>query len=125
LPAEQYAVETGQHPKITTDSNVATYRRQLRRLGLSHDARRSVSTTDPNYYRWTQWIFLQIFNSWYDTAAGRARPIASLVSAFESGERATPSGVAWSSLPAAEQRAIIDDHRLAYSSEAPVNWCPG
>ena len=78
LPAEQYAVQTGQHPAITTNANVANYRRQLRRLGLSHDPRRSISTTDPAYYRWTQWIFLQIFNSWYDTdadqkAAGRDR----------------------------------------------------
>ena len=69
LPAEQYAVETGQHPKITTDQNVATYRRQLRRLGLSHDRRRSVETTDPAYYRWTQWIFSQIFKAWYDADA--------------------------------------------------------
>ena len=75
LPAEQHAVQTGEHPAIKTDANVANYRRQLRRLGLSHDTRRSVSTTDPGYYRWTQWIFLQIFNSWYDTDADRARPI--------------------------------------------------
>ncbi|MGE5211103.1 MAG: class I tRNA ligase family protein, partial [Acidobacteriota bacterium] len=66
LPAEQFAVETGQHPKITTDQNIATYRRQLRRLGLAHDPRRSVSTTDPEFYRWTQWIFSQVFNAWYD-----------------------------------------------------------
>ena len=78
LPAEQYAVETGQHPRITTEQNVTNYRRQLRRLGLAHDPRRSISTTDPEYYRWTQWIFSQIFNAWYDTeaddgSAGRAR----------------------------------------------------
>ena len=69
LPAEQYAVQTGQHPAITTAANVATYRRQLRRLGLSHDRRRSVETTDPGYYRWTQWIFARIFDSWYDPEA--------------------------------------------------------
>ncbi len=74
LPAEQYAVETGQHPRITTEQNVATYRRQLRRLGLAHDRRRGVSTTDPQYYRWTQWIFRQIFNSWYDRDAGPGPP---------------------------------------------------
>lgn len=129
LPAEQYAVQTGQHPAITTAANIATMRRQLARLGLSHDKRRSIETTDPQYYRWTQWIFLQIFNSWYDTSAnngvGSARPIAELISAFESGSRATPDGRAWSSLSKGEQRSVVDDHRLAYVSEAPVNWCPG
>ena len=74
LPAEQYAVQTGQHPRTTTEANIATMRRQLRRMGLGHDPRRSVATTDEGYYRWTQWIFLQIFNSWYDTDADRARP---------------------------------------------------
>ena len=87
LPAEQYAVQTGQHPAITTDDNIANMRRQLRRLGLSHDRRRSISTTDPDYYRWTQWIFTQIFNSWYDTDLERARPISELIDEFES-ERA-------------------------------------
>ena len=75
LPAEQYAVQTGQHPAITTAQNVANMRRQLRRLGLSHDPRRSIETTDPGYYRWTQWIFSQIFNAWYDTERKTARPI--------------------------------------------------
>ena len=75
LPAEQYAVQTGTHPAVTTDANIATYRRQIKRLGLSHDKRRSVSTTDPEYYRWTQWIFNQVFNAWYDEDAERARPI--------------------------------------------------
>src|SRR3954462_8242450 len=85
LPAEQFAVQTGTHPAITTAENVATYRQQIRRLGLSHDRRRSIDTTDPGYYRWTQWIFLQIFESWYDPeatnpsgSAGRARPISEL-----------------------------------------------
>ena len=125
LPAEQYAVQTGQHPAITTNANVANYRRQLRRLGLSHDPRRSVSTTDPAYYRWTQWIFLQIFNSWYDTEADRARPINELVDEYASNRRATPDGRPWAELSTVERNAIIDDHRLAYVSEAPVNWCPG
>src|SRR3954452_3074786 len=125
LPAEQYAVETGQHPKITTDANVATYRRQLRRLGLSHDARRSVNTTDPAYYRWTQWIFLQIFNSWYDHEADRARPIDELIAQFESGSRATPDGRPWDELTDSERDTTIEDYRLAYVSNAPVNWCPG
>jgi leucyl-tRNA synthetase len=129
LPAEQYAVQTGQHPAITTNANVANYRRQLRALGLSHDARRSVSTTDPGYYRWTQWIFLQIFNSWYDTEAGpsvgRARPIDELIAQFESGQRPTDDGRPWADLSPAERKTTIDGHRLAYVSDAPVNWCPG
>ncbi|MEP7046418.1 MAG: class I tRNA ligase family protein, partial [Ilumatobacteraceae bacterium] len=125
LPAEQYAVQTGQHPAITTNANVANYRRQLRRLGLSHDDRRSVSTTDPAYYRWTQWIFLQIFNSWYDTDAQRARPIGELIEQFESGSRATDDGRPWDELSRSERDTIVDGHRLAYVSDAPVNWCPG
>ena len=125
LPAEQYAVQTGQHPAITTDGNIANMRRQLRRLGLSHDTRRSISTTDPDYYRWTQWIFSQIFNAWYDDRIGKARPINELVAEFASGERSTPDGRPWDALEPAERRRILDDHRLAYVSEAPVNWCPG
>ena len=125
LPAEQYAVETGQHPRITTEQNVATYRRQLRRLGLAHDPRRSVSTTDPDYYRWTQWIFSQIFNSWYDGELDRARPISELIAEFESGARTAPGGRVWGDLDPAERTQIINDRRLAYVSDAPVNWCPG
>ena len=125
LPAEQYAVQTGQHPAVTTNANVATYRKQLRRLGLSHDPRRSISTTDPGYYRWTQWIFLQIFNSWYDTEANKARPISELVGEFAAGRRATPDGRPWSALTPPERNTVIDGHRLAYVSDAPVNWCPG
>ncbi|MDT7800208.1 MAG: leucyl-tRNA synthetase [Actinomycetota bacterium] len=125
LPAEQYAVQTGQHPRKTTEENIRTYLRQIRRLGLGHDERRRISTIDPEYYRWTQWIFLQIFNSWYDTEAGKARPIAELEAAFADGSRPVPGGQDWASLSAAERKAIIDDHRLVYISEAPVNWCPG
>ncbi|HSM67347.1 MAG TPA: leucine--tRNA ligase, partial [Ilumatobacteraceae bacterium] len=125
LPAEQFAVETGQHPAITTAENVATYRRQLRRLGLAHDPRRSVSTTDPDFYRWTQWIFSQVFNAWYDHDLDRARPIEELIAEFESGDRSTPDGRTWSELGAGERADVVDGHRLAYVSEAPVNWCPG
>jgi len=125
LPAEQYAVQTGQHPRKTTEENVANMRRQLRRLGLAHDARRSVATTDVEFYRWTQWIFLQIFNAWYDTDVQRARPIAELVSEFESGDRETPDGRDWSELSEVERRTVVDGYRLAYRSDAPVNWCPG
>ncbi|AHI02172.1 hypothetical protein KALB_8815 [Kutzneria albida DSM 43870] len=112
LPAEQYAVQTGQHPRKTTEDNIATYLRQIRRLGLGHDERRRISTIDPDYYRWTQWIFLQIYNSWYDTEQGRARPIAELAAKY-------------ADLPADERRRLVDSQRLAYLSEAPVNWCPG
>ncbi len=125
LPAEQYAVQTGQHPAITTDQNIANIRAQLRRLGLSHDPRRSISTTDPDYYRWTQWIFTQIFNSWYDADRKVARPIAELVDEFRSGVRPTPDGRPWADLSPSQQADVLDDHRLAYISEAPVNWCPG
>ena len=125
LPAEQYAVQTGTHPAVTTNANIENMRRQLRRLGLSHDMRRSVSTTDPEYYRWTQWIFSQVFNAWYDEDAERARPIDELVAEFEAGDRVAPNERSWSELSLAERNAVIDDHRLAYVSEAPVNWCPG
>ena len=125
LPAEEHARQTGQHPRENTEANITTYRRQLTRLGLGHDQRRSVSTTDPDYYRWTQWIFLQIFNSWYDDEADRARPIAELEAAFADGSRPTPDGRAWADLSRTEQRQMINDHRLAYVGEAPVNWCPG
>ncbi|MFE6056307.1 leucine--tRNA ligase [Kitasatospora sp. NPDC056446] len=125
LPAEQYAVQTGTHPRISTEANIANMRKQLRRLGLGHDPRRSISTIDPDYYRWTQWIFLQIFNSWYDDAAGKARPIAELVAAFEAGTREVPGGRAWAELSNAERDEVLGEYRLAYAKEVPVNWCPG
>jgi leucyl-tRNA synthetase len=125
LPAEQYAVQTGTHPRTTTEANIERYRSQLRRLGLAYDDRRSVSTTDPEFYRWTQWIFLQIFNSWYDPEQRTARPIADLIAEFEAGSRPTPDGRPWAELNEVERRTLVDDHRLAYVAEAPVNWCPG
>ncbi len=139
LPAEQYAVQTGQHPRTTTEANTAAMRRQLRRLGLGHDARRSISTIDPEYYRWTQWIFTQLFESWYDEGAlraggpdqasqGRARPIAELVAELDAGTRALPpraDGRTWAELDATSRRRAVDEHRLAYVSSAPVNWAPG
>jgi leucyl-tRNA synthetase len=124
LPAEQHAIVTGIHPRINTESNIANMRRQLRRLGLGHDARRSVSTTDEEFYKWTQWIFLQIFNSWYDETQNRARPVSELVDEFASGKRDTGMG-AWSGLSKVEQQDAINNHRLVYLSNAPVNWCPG
>lgn len=125
LPAEQHAIATGVHPRVNTESNVANMRRQLRRLGLGHDMRRGVSTTDEDFYRWTQWIFLQIFNSWYDEELEQARPITELIEQYDQGKRPTSDGRPWSALTKLEQRSIIDNQRLAYLSEAPVNWCPG
>ncbi|MQA87195.1 MAG: leucine--tRNA ligase [Streptosporangiales bacterium] len=130
LPAEQYAIDTGQHPRATTEANIANMRRQLRRLGLAHDAAREIATTDVSYYRWTQWIFLKIFNSWYDDRARRARPIEDLVAEFESGRRqpvgrSNPEERQWAELTEVERRRVVDDHRLAYLSEEQVNWCPG
>ncbi|WP_034323965.1 class I tRNA ligase family protein, partial [Amycolatopsis lurida] len=125
LPAEQYAVQTGQHPRKTTEENMETYLRQIRRLGLGHDERRRISTIDPDYYKWTQWIFLQIYNSWYDEKAGKARPIVELETEYAQDKRRTPDGRNWCELTRAEQLKIIDSHRLVYLSEAPVNWCPG
>ncbi|MFC8257863.1 leucine--tRNA ligase [Streptomyces sp. NPDC057291] len=125
LPAEQYAVQTGTHPRASTEANMENMKSQLRRLGLGHDKRRSFATIEADYYKWTQWIFLQIFNSWYDTEADRARPIADLVAQFENGERPTPDGRDWSALSAAERADVLGQYRLAYASEAPVNWSPG
>ncbi len=130
LPAEQYAIDTGQHPAITTRNNIANMRRQLRRLGLGHDKRREFATTDVGYYKWTQWIFLKIFNSWFDEQVNRARPIEELIAEFESGGRepgsdANPDGRPWAGLTDVERRKVIDSHRLAYISEELVNWCPG
>ncbi|WP_282083231.1 leucine--tRNA ligase [Streptomyces tendae] len=127
LPAEQYAVQTGTHPRVSTEANMKNMQSQLRRLGLGHDKRRSFATIDPEYYKWTQWIFLQIFNSWYDDEAGKARPIAELVAQFASGERAVPGhpGRAWDTLSEAERADVLGEFRLAYASDAPVNWCPG
>jgi leucyl-tRNA synthetase len=125
LPAEQYAVQTGTHPRITTEQNIANMKRQLRALGLGHDPRRGPATTDVQYYRWTQWIFLQIYNSWYDQDAQRARPIATLVQEFRADRFETPDGTAFDDLDPTEQRRLVDSYRLAYEAYATVNWCPG
>jgi leucyl-tRNA synthetase len=130
LPAEQYAIETGKHPAVTTAENIDHMRRQLRRLGLGHDPSRELSTADPRFYRWTQWIFLQIFGAWFDPEAQAARPIQTLVEQFERGVRApespaNPDRRPWPELDPVQRRRVVDSYRLAYLDEAPVNWSPG
>src|SRR4030095_7278516 len=111
LPAEQYAVKTGQHPRQTTEQNIATFKRQIKSLGFSYDWSREVATTDPDYFRWTQWIFLQIYNSWFNPETNKANPISTLK--YPPGQSSME-----------DPRASRDSKRLAYVSEAPVNWCP-
>ncbi|MDK8626228.1 leucine--tRNA ligase [Corynebacterium appendicis] len=125
LPAEQYAIQTGTHPRTTTMANIENMTRQLDALGLGHDRRRSVATTDPEFYRWTQWIFLQIFNSWFDDEQQKARPIAELIDELESGKRTTKDGRVYADLDAAEKQKAVDEFRLVYLSDSMVNWCPG
>jgi leucyl-tRNA synthetase len=125
LPAEQYAVQTGTHPRARTEANVVNFRRQLGRLGLGHDRRRSFSTTDVEFYKWTQWIFLQIYNAWFDTAANKARPIAELTAEFDSGARRLEDRRDWTKLSAGERADTIDNCRLVYRADSMVNWCPG
>ncbi len=125
LPAEEHARQTGEHPRVNTEKNIANMQRQLDRLGLGHDKERSIATTDVAYYRWTQWIFLQIFQSWYDSEAGVARPISELEQRLSAGELSTKSGPLWSDMTEVERREELDRWRLAYLGEAPVNWCPG
>src|SRR5262245_35296620 len=123
LPAEQYAIKTGTHPRITTYKNIDTFRRQLKMLGFSYDWDREFSTTDPDYFHWTQWIFLQIFDTWYDAEfrwtgpdgkarVGRGRPISELPVRDDVRQRGDEA-----------VRRFQDQHRLAYQHEAPVNWC--
>ena len=125
LPAEQYAVQTGTHPRTRTEANIANFRRQLGRLGLGHDQRRSFSTTDVDFYAWTQWIFLQIYNAWFDPEENKARPVADLIAEFDEGTRALADGRKWSELSAGERADVIDGHRLVYRADSLVNWCPG
>lgn len=125
LPAEQYAIQTGTHPRTTTVANIANMRRQLGSLGLGHDKRRSVATIDPEFYRWTQWIFLQIYQSWFDEQQQKARPIDELYPLLESGELATKDGREYASLSEEEKAKAVDEFRLVYLSDSTVNWCPG
>ena len=113
LPAEQHAKKTGTHPRATTEKNIANFRRQLKMLGFSYDWDRELATTDVDYFRWTQFIFLVLFDTWFDESQGRGRPIAELP---------IPEEVAEEGEEAVER--YRDEHRLAYQLEAPVNWCP-
>ena len=134
LPAEQYAIQTGQHPEKTTHDNVARYRQQLDRIGFSFDWDRSFRTSDPDYYHWTQWAFLKMFGSWYDNQAGKARPIEELVAAFEQGGSAAVqaacsdgpafSAAEWKAFSEKEKSQVLMRYRIAYQGESTVNWCP-
>ncbi|MCQ3806996.1 MAG: leucine--tRNA ligase [Acidimicrobiaceae bacterium] len=125
LPAEEHARQTGEHPRANTERNIVNMSRQLARLGLGHDERRSFATTDPDYYRWTQWIFLQLFDAWFDPETGRARPIGELIGEFDSAVRVPKGGEDWAATDQSERLKILSQYRLAYVDEAPVNWCPG
>ena len=125
LPAEQYAIQTGTHPRTTTEANIKNMRRQLGLLGLGHDPRRSVASTDPEFYKWTQWIFLQIYNSWFDEEQQKARPMSELIKELEVGKRTTKDGHYYADLTKEEQRKALDEFRLVYLSNSTVNWCPG
>ncbi|WCZ35523.1 MULTISPECIES: leucine--tRNA ligase [Corynebacterium] len=125
LPAEQYAIQTGTHPRTTTEANIKNMTRQLDQLGLGHDRRRAVATTDPEFYKWTQWIFLQIYNAWFDDEHQKARPIEDLVRDLMSGARTTKDGRNFRDLTTEEKHKAIDEFRLVYLSDSMVNWCPG
>ena len=135
LPAEQYAIQTGQHPSITTEKNIARYREQLDKIGFSFDWEREVRTCDPEYYHWTQWAFQRMFDSYYDYNDGKAKPIYNLVLHFEEegtlnlnvaqGEEKTFSARNWISMSEREQQETLMNYRIAYLGETMVNWCPG
>ncbi|MFS4445629.1 leucine--tRNA ligase [Maribacter sp. 2307UL18-2] len=135
LPAEQYAIQTGQHPAITTAENIKTYRRQLDQIGFSFDWSREVRTSDPKYYKWTQWIFIQLFNSWYNKDADKAEDIETLILEFSSNgniqvnavcDEDTPEFTAsdWNAFSSKEQQKILLKYRLTYLADTEVNWCP-
>lgn len=126
LPAEQYAIQTGQHPEITTRTNIARYREQLDKIGFSFDWDREVRTSDPDYYKWTQWIFIQLFNSWYNTETDKAENISTLIEKFKDGSRSFSENKqeSWDDLSEKQQSDILLEYRLAYLSDTMVNWCP-
>ncbi|QOR74715.1 leucine--tRNA ligase [Cruoricaptor ignavus] len=134
LPAEQYAIQTGQHPAITTEENAARYEEQLRRIGFSFDWSRELKTSNPAYYKWTQWIFVQLFHSWYDFETDKAEPISTLVNHFQKfgtenlnaaqTDALNFSAEEWNNASEADQQDILLNYRLAYRAETTVNWCP-
>jgi len=135
LPAEQYAIQTGQHPAITTEDNISTYRRQLDQIGFSFDWSREVRTSEPSYYKWTQWIFMQLFNSWYNLETDRAEDITTLIEKFNAAGSANIKAVCdddtlsflpsdWATFTAEEKQREILKYRLTYLKESTVNWCP-
>ena len=134
LPAEQYAIQTGQHPALTTEKNIARYREQMDRIGFSYDWSREVRTCDPGYYKWTQWAFLQMFDSWYDNQQQKARPIAELEAAFAQGGSAAVDAACgdveaftaqqWNAFDQKQKAAVLMQYRIAYQGETAVNWCP-
>lgn len=135
LPAEQYAIQTGQHPAVTTRENITTYRRQLDQMGFSFDWSREVRTSSPDYYKWTQWIFIQLFESWYDKLEDKARPISDLTAIFSTDgnlnidavcdeDTTLFSAASWCTFSEKEQQKILLKYRLTYLAEAEVNWCP-
>src|SRR5436853_4962410 len=125
LPAEQYAIKTGQHPALTTRENVAKFKSQLQRIGFSYDWQREINTTDPRYFKWTQWIFLQLYNSWFNFATGKAEPIETLpyppeLQAPGDSGRFVPSAASSELELESRHRSFRDSQRLAYVTEAPV-----
>ena len=124
LPAEQYAIQTGQHPEITTTNNINRYRQQLDRIGFSFDWDREVRTCDPKYYKWTQWAFLKMFDSWYDPAQDKARPISELIDKFTTTGYDGVTPEKWASASEKEKSDILMNYRIAYQGETSVNWCP-
>ena len=134
LPAEQYAIQTGQHPAVTTEKNIARYREQMDRIGFSYDWSREIRTCDPEYYKWTQWAFLQMFDSWYDNVQQKARPIAELEAAFAEGGSAAVDAACgevnpftaeqWKAFSEKEKSDALMQYRIAYQGETAVNWCP-
>ena len=135
LPAEQYAIQTGQHPAVTTEANIKTYRRQLDQMGFSFDWSKEVRTSSPEYYKWTQWIFIQLFNSWYNKSTDKATPISTLIQLFSSGGNSRVQAVCddsilaftadeWNAFLPKQQQEILLQYRLTYLAETEVNWCP-
>ena len=134
LPAEQYAIQTGQHPAITTEKNIARYREQLDKIGFSYDWSREVRTCNPQYYKWTQWAFIQMFNHWFNKDTQKAEPIEQLVTTFTAegnahinaacSETPTFTAAEWKAMSEQKQQNILLNYRIAYLADTMVNWCP-